>query len=93
MDLRCRLGLPVKEENDDTRIMIFDINKISFGAIVDSVSEVLQLEEAKIESIVGIVSDQTQDYINGIAKAESRLVTLLNLEKLISELVPELSQQ
>lgn len=91
MDLRTRLGLPEKEEDDDTRIIIFSINKISFGTIVDSVSEVLQLEEDKIESVSGITSDKTLDYINGVAKTESKLVTLLNLEKLISDLVPDLS--
>lgn len=90
MDLRSRLGLPEKEEDDETRIIILDINKIIFGIIVDSVSEVLQLEEAKIESAAGIINDKNMDYINGVAKAESKLVTLLNLEKLISELVPEL---
>lgn len=91
IDLRTRLGLPEKEEDDDTRIIIFNIHGIIFGVIVDSVSEVLQLEEEKIESVSGIISDKTMDYINGVAKAESRLVTLLNFEKLISDLVPELS--
>lgn len=91
MDLRLRLGLPEKEEDEDTRIIILDINKIFFGIIVDSVSEVLQLEEAKIESAAGIINDKNMDYINGVAKAESKLVTLINMEKLISELVPELA--
>ena len=91
MDLRARLGLTEKEEGDETRIIIFDINNVSFGAIVDSVSEVLQLEETKVESTAGIIKDKTQDFINGVAKAESKLVTLLNLEKLISDLVPEMS--
>ncbi|MBP7175704.1 MAG: chemotaxis protein CheW [Thermoclostridium sp.] len=91
MDLRSRLGLPEKADDEETRIIIFDINKIIFGTIVDSVSEVLQLEESKIESAAGIINDSSLDYINGVAKAESKLVTLINLERLICELVPELS--
>ncbi|NLN64276.1 MAG: chemotaxis protein CheW [Clostridiaceae bacterium] len=91
MDLRARLGLTEKEEDDETRIIIFDINNVSFGAIVDSVSEVLQLEETKVESTAGIIKDKTKDFIYGVAKAESKLFTLLNLEKLISDLVPEMS--
>lgn len=86
-----RLGLPEKADDEETRIIIFDINKIIFGTIVDSVSEVLQLEESKIESAAGIINDSSLDYINGVAKAESKLVTLINLERLICELVPELS--
>lgn len=91
MDLRARLGLPEKAEDEDTRIIIFNIHNVIFGAIVDSVSEVLQLEESKIESAAGIINDKSLDYINGVAKAESKLITLLNLEKLIAELVPELA--
>lgn len=91
MDLRSRLGLSEKAEDDDTRIIIFDINKIVFGTVVDSVSEVLQLDDSKIESAAGIISDKNLDYINGVAKADTKLVTLLNLEKLLSELVPDLS--
>jgi purine-binding chemotaxis protein CheW len=91
MDLRARLGLPEKAEDDDTRVIIFDLNKVVFGTVVDSVSEVLQLEDSKIESVAGIINDKNLDYINGVAKTDSKLVTLLNLEKLIAELVPELS--
>ncbi len=87
MDLRLRLGLPEKEEDEDTRIIIFSINNVQFGVIVDAVSEVLQLEETQIESVGSIISDKAVDYVSGVAKAESKLVTLLNLEKLIAELI------
>jgi purine-binding chemotaxis protein CheW len=87
MSLRMRLGLSEKEEDDDTRIIIIEINQISFGIVVDSVSEVLQFEETQIESVTGVINDKTVDYINGVAKSGARLIALLNLEKLISELV------
>lgn len=91
MDLRARLDLPHRPEDDDTRIIIININDISFGVIVDSVSEVLQLEEDSLESATGIINDKALDYISGVAKADNRLVTLLDMEKLIEEIVPELS--
>lgn len=88
MDLRTRLGLPEKEADDDTRIIILTVNNIGFGIIVDSVSEVLQLEGTQIDSASGIIGDKTLDYVSGVARAGERLITLINLEKLISELMP-----
>jgi len=88
MDLRIRLGLPGKEPDDDTRIIILTVSNISFGIIVDAVLEVLQLEVTQIDSAAGIINDITLDYISGVARAGDRLITLINLEKLISELIP-----
>ncbi|HEY8420989.1 MAG TPA: chemotaxis protein CheW [Thermoclostridium sp.] len=86
MDLRTRFSLPGKEADDNTRIIIIDINGISYGIIVDSVVEVLQFDETSIESVSGFTSNVNLDYISGVAKNNDRLITLLNLEKLISEL-------
>jgi len=88
MSLRLRLGMNEIDEDDDTRIIILNINNISFGIIVDSVSEVLQFDDIQIESIGNIISDKALDYVYGVAKAQDRLVTLINLEKLIAELIP-----
>lgn len=85
MDLRTRFFLPEREADDNTRIIIIDISGISYGIIVDSVVEVLQFEESSIESVSGFTSNVSLDYISGVAKSGERLITLLNLEKLVSE--------
>lgn len=87
MDLRTRLGIQEKEPGEDTRIIIFDINKTSFGVIVDAVAEVMQLEESKVESVNEILTDNNLDYIIGVTKIGSRLLTIINIEKLISDLM------
>jgi purine-binding chemotaxis protein CheW len=89
MDLRTRFGLPEKEADDSTRIVMVDIgNNISYGIIVDAVVEVLQVEDTAIESVTGFSGNINVDYISGVAKSGERLITLLNLERLISELIP-----
>jgi len=87
MDLRTRLGIPEKEPGEDTRIIICDINKTNFGIIVDSVAEVLQLEDTKVESVTEILPDNNLEYISGVTKIDSRLITIINIEKLISDLL------
>jgi len=83
MDLRTRLKMAAIEETDDTRIIIIRIDDISLGIIVDAVMEVLQLDENSIESISGMSNDSEMDYIYGVGKVCDRIVTLLNIEKLI----------
>lgn len=86
MSLRVKFGLPEIEADDDTRIVIFKFDEITLGVIVDGVNEVISFNDDDIESVTSITNDRTLDYIVGIAKANGRLITLLNIEKLISEL-------
>jgi purine-binding chemotaxis protein CheW len=88
MSLRLKLGLNEIDEDDDTRIIIFNVDNVTFGVIVDSVSEVMQFEDIQIEGVGNIISDKALDYISGVAKAKEKLVTIINLEKLIAELMP-----
>lgn len=87
MSLRLKFDLPEIKEDDDTRTIIFKFNEVLLGIIVDSVDEVVSLKESDIESVTQITNDRSLDYILGIAKVEGRLITLLNIEKLITELL------
>ncbi len=83
MDLRTKFNLPEIEETEDTRIIIVKVNDIIVGMIVDAVAEVLQITEEAIESINSFSSDMTMDYLLGVGKVDERIVTLLNLDKLV----------
>ncbi|RCX15536.1 purine-binding chemotaxis protein CheW [Anaerobacterium chartisolvens] len=83
MDLRKRFNLPVEPDTEDTRIIIIKIEEISIGIIVDSVAEVMNLTEADIENVTNFTTEFSLDYIMGVGKADGRIVTLLNMEKLI----------
>lgn len=84
MSLRLKLRLPEDIFNDDTRIIIINLDEISVGLIVDSVAEVLELNEDATESIANIAGELSLDYISGVGKANGRIITLLNLENLVS---------
>jgi purine-binding chemotaxis protein CheW len=78
VSLRQRLGFPEIDETEDTRIIIIKIGEIVAGFYVDAVTEVLQIDTTDIERNNNVSSD----YISGLGKVGSRIVTLLNLEKL-----------
>lgn len=86
LDLRLRFEMPGKEPDDDTRIIIFRMGEVVLGMLVDMVSEVHPLTDEDIESVTSITNDRTLDYITGVGKMDGRLVTLLNIEKLLADL-------
>ena len=84
INLQKRLGIPPCQESKDTRIMIILMGGAKVGMIVDSVSEVLMIEDRIIEPAPSLVSSAEMEFITGIAKIGSRLVLLLDLIRVFS---------
>jgi len=85
MDVRLRFRKEAKEYNDRTCIVVVDIEDISVGLIVDSVSEVISITE---EDIVPPPDENTgfnNRYIKGIGKVGDEVKLLLYLRKLLSD--------
>ena len=55
------------------------------GFKVDSVSEVVTLTENEIEDVGNINEDLKMEYILGIGKIGESVITLLDIEKLLSQ--------
>ena len=85
IDLRKRFGLHVAEQNKDNRIVVVDIGKQDIGVIVDAVTEVLRISADSVEPPTSVITSADSDYLLGIAKLESRLIILLDLESVLSE--------
>jgi len=84
IDLRKRFGLAILDHTKDTRIVVVYMDKTKIGMIVDGVSEVLRIPEESIEPTPPMVSTVNTAFIRGIAKLDNRLVTLLDLSKVLS---------
>ena len=84
MDLCTRFSLPPSEVTDSTRVIIVEA-EVTIGIIVNSVSEVLRLTESNIEPIPSIITGSSANALRGIALIDNRMVTLLDLGKLIYE--------
>jgi purine-binding chemotaxis protein CheW len=59
MDLRRRLGLPTVARNDGQRIVVFLIDGVRTGFIVDSVAEVLKVPRQAIEPAPQLSAEQS----------------------------------
>lgn len=83
MDLRTKFSLQEIGETEDTRIIIVKIDDILMGIIVDAVAEVVEFDEESVEQINSFNNDFTSDYLYGVGKLDGRIITLLNIDKLV----------
>ena len=84
MDLRAKFGLERKEANDETCIIVVDIDNLEVGVVVDQVSEVQDIAASDIEPPPTFGDGLETDYILGMGKSTDRVIILLNIEKVIS---------
>lgn len=85
VNIRKKFGLPEKENDEQSRIMIIDIQGITMGLVVDSVSEVLRVPSSIVEPTPPMASNISTEFIKGIAKLEDRLIILLDMDRLLGK--------
>lgn len=85
VSLRKKFGLPEEEDTSKQRIMIMDIQGVTIGLIVDSVSEVLRISTDIVEPPPSMTYSVSSEFIWGIAKLEDRLIILLDMDRLIGK--------
>lgn len=84
IDLRKRLGLPLKSLTREARISVVEIDRQHIGLIVDGVSEVLRIPAESVEPPSAVITTVDSDYLRGIAKLNERLIILLDIERVLS---------
>lgn len=86
MSLRRKLKLDDDEISDKTRIIIIKLEaNAPVGVIVDEVKEVVTIENSTIDSVARSSKKDEQSFINGIGKSNGGLISLLDLNTVISE--------
>ena len=85
IDLKNRFAMHFEKYDDNQRIIILKVNGISAGIMVDSVSEVIEVDETLIlPNPKQVNNDINSDYLKGVCKVDGeRLMTLLNIEKVL----------
>ena len=85
MSLRLKMGLEPDVYENKTRIIIVKLeNNAPIGLIVDEVKEVVTLDETSIDEVIRD-SKVDETYINGIGKNGETLISLLDLNAVISD--------
>lgn len=83
IDGRTWLNLERRNRDENSRVIVIDVDGNATGVVVDKVSEVMRVNVADIEEPPQIVRNVNADYLNGVVKLENgnRLIMLLDVVK------------
>ncbi|MFZ7104450.1 MAG: chemotaxis protein CheW [Peptococcaceae bacterium] len=82
VDLKVKFKLNPGARNENTRIIVVNVDHKVLGAVVDEVSEVLRIKESQIEDANTISTHINEQFVRGVAKVEDRLVILLKIDEI-----------
>lgn len=91
IDLRIKFGLESVEVTERTCVVVVQIilsgdnRPTPVGMIVDAVEEVMNINEEQVEDNPDLGSTLENRFIDGLAKFDDIIVTLLNIDRLIRE--------
>jgi purine-binding chemotaxis protein CheW len=88
VDLRLKLGCPSAEYNTFTVVVVLNVRGRVVGAVVDSVSDVLELQKEQIKPAPSLASSVDSNFITGIGAVKGgdaeRMLILMDIEALMS---------
>jgi len=89
IDLRLRFGMEEIEHTDRTCIVIVEIEAgqttVQMGIVVDSVSEVLNIQEDDIQPPPDLSAGNRTRYILGMARMEGAVKILVDIDQVLGE--------
>ncbi len=85
IDLRARLGLAQTEYDRFTVIIVVNAGAKVAGLVVDAVSDVLNVAASELVPTPDLGAGVDTAFMTGMARAGDRLVTLLNVDRLLRQ--------
>jgi purine-binding chemotaxis protein CheW len=84
VDLRLKLGCASAEYNSFTVVIVLNVKGRVVGAVVDSVSDVLELQGDAVKAAPEMNSAVDLSFITGIGNVADRMLILMDIEALMS---------
>lgn len=85
IDVRLRFCRNEMDYNDRTCIIILNLKEIEVGFIVDTVDEVLDIDEKDISPVPRLSDSNTRRFIQGVGKTPKKIVMILNAQKMLND--------
>ncbi|WP_367846858.1 chemotaxis protein CheW [Rhodoferax sp. WC2427] len=88
IDLRIKLQCETAAYNGATVVIILKLRSKVIGAVVDSVSDVVQLEPGCIQPPPAVQSNGDTSFITGLATVGERMLILMDTESFVGDFAP-----
>ena len=89
IDTRIKFGMSPAEIDSNTCIIVTEIQmdkeEVRIGALVDSVQQVLEIEENQIEPCPTIGNQYNSEFISGMVVDNDKFIMILNINKVFSQ--------
>jgi Chemotaxis signal transduction protein len=90
VDLTLWLGKE-REPSDATKVIVTEFNSVTTAFMVSGVNRIHRISWEEVEPPNQYVSKLTNNTITGVVKLEGRIIFLLDLERIVGDLNPELA--
>ncbi|MGD8561501.1 MAG: chemotaxis protein CheW [Desulfarculaceae bacterium] len=88
VDLRLKFGLPYKEPDDRTCVIVVEVQSgedtVQMGIVVDRVNEVADVKASEVEPTPSFGVSLDTAFILGMAKVGERVIILLDIDKVLT---------
>jgi purine-binding chemotaxis protein CheW len=84
IDIRRRFDLPLREIDFRTKLLIVSAAGTILGLVVDEVTEVMTISVENIKPPPAVVRGVGAEYLIGVCLVRDALVSLLNIERILS---------
>jgi len=85
INFRRKFGFEPKEHDEDTRVIVVEMDGYPIGITVDSVEEVVKIPDSSVQNLPESTSTtESKEYITGIGMLDKRLIILLDLDKVLT---------
>ncbi len=84
IDLRVKFGMPAREYDKETCVIVVEVSGVQMGVIVDRVQEVIDIEESEIENSPNFGLKIDTELILGMGKKNGEVKILLDIQRVIN---------
>ena len=93
VDLRLKFSMHEEEYTQETCVIVVEADSSQVGIIVDSVSEVLDINGGEIEETPSLGQGIDTNFIMGLGKVKEKIIILLDIEQILSSEVMDIVKQ
>jgi two-component system chemotaxis response regulator CheV len=93
VDLAGWLGVPTSKDNSRKFVIVTDFNNMTNGFLIDSISRIHRISWNDVESPSQFLEAGEQDCVVAVVRKDGNLIMILDFEKIIADINPELSME
>ncbi|EEZ00210.1 chemotaxis protein [Vibrio mimicus] len=93
VDLAGWLGVPTSTDISKKYVIVTDFNRMTNGFLIDSISRIHRISWNDVESPSQFLEAGEQDCVVAVVRQDTKLIMILDFEKIIADINPELSME